>query len=72
MNHASRALGISLMANPSGDDYQAFINWPQLLNHIIGNDGVRTYDVRRNGAIVERNYGRSSRASSNHLPRYSP
>lgn len=55
MNHASRALGIPLMANLSGEDYQAFINWPQLLHHIIGNDGVRTYEVRRNGAIVERN-----------------
>lgn len=55
MNHASRALGFPLMANLSGEDYQAFINWPQLLHHIIGNDGVRTYEVRRNGAIVERN-----------------
>lgn len=43
------------MANLSGEDYQAFNNWSQLLHHIIGNDGAGTYEVRRNGAIVERN-----------------
>lgn len=38
-------------SNLSGDDYQAFKNWPDLKHYIVGNDGVRCFVVR-NGAVV--------------------
>lgn len=38
-------------ATLSGEDYQTFLMWPDLLHIIIGTDGVRGYKVV-NGAVV--------------------
>lgn len=32
-------------ANLSAKDYEAFLNWPNLRHFIVGNDGVRCYEV---------------------------
>ena len=50
-------------ANLSGEDYQAFSNWPDLLHYIIGSDGLRCYEVLPNGAIAERDQDRTPRTA---------
>ena len=42
-----------IVAVPSSDDHLAFRNYPMLQHHIIGSDGVRTYQLDRRGKIVE-------------------
>jgi proteasome lid subunit RPN8/RPN11 len=34
-------------SNLSVDDYQAFFNWPEVLHFIIGNDGIRCFQVKQ-------------------------
>lgn len=41
-------------AQLSGEDYQAFSNWRKLIHYIVGNDGVRAYEVNGNGAVVSK------------------
>ena len=38
-------------ANLSVDDHRAFANWPKLRHHILGCDGLRSYEVDDRGLI---------------------
>lgn len=35
----------------SADDYQAFMNWPDMKHYIIGNDGVSCYVVKGKAVV---------------------
>jgi proteasome lid subunit RPN8/RPN11 len=37
----------------SGDDYQAFSNWPDLKHYIVGSDGVSSYIVVKGKVVHE-------------------
>jgi proteasome lid subunit RPN8/RPN11 len=47
-------------SNPSIGDYQGFLNYPDWKHHIVGDDGVVTYEVR-NGRVLIASADLSSR-----------
>lgn len=56
----------SSTSNLSADDYQGFLNWPDLLHFIIGSDGVRCFRVR-DGVVFNESNPDPARASSEAL-----
>jgi proteasome lid subunit RPN8/RPN11 len=49
--------------NLSGDDYQAFCNWPDLKHYIVGKDGIACYVVK-NGTVIHEDENRTARGAS--------
>ncbi len=43
-------------ATLSGDDYQTFLMWPDLLHVIVGTDGVRGYLVAKGAVVNDASY----------------